>query len=176
MRNGYTVIQNSNDWSYKYHVYLAYSYEVQKFIIETVLTKLSELEYKVFSQDDIIPGLNLCSVIGNAIHVSRCVLLVVSSECEDSIEWSIAVHMANEEAIQRRKPITLALLYDGHCVDGIPGAEQLIHQDYFIDFPRNGSEHEITAFWADFEKKLISIDNTALETSMTCLARSNERS
>ncbi|KAH3746471.1 hypothetical protein DPMN_180879 [Dreissena polymorpha] len=175
MRNGYTVIPNCNDWAYKYHVYLAYSYEVQEFIIGTVLTKLSELGYKVFSQEDIIPGLNLCSVIGNAIHVSRCVLFVVSSGCEDSNEWSIAVHMANEEAIKRRKHITLALLY-GHCVEGIPGAEQLIHQDYFIDFPLNGSEHEVTAFWADFEKKLISIDNTALETSMTCLARNNERS
>ncbi|KAH3746456.1 hypothetical protein DPMN_180864 [Dreissena polymorpha] len=176
LRNGYSVIHDSNNRSYKYHVYVAYSYEVQEFIEDTVLPKLSELGYKVFSQEDIIPGLNLCSVIGNAIHVSRCVLFVVSSDCDDSNEWSIAVHMANEEAIQRRKPITLALLYDGHSVDGIPGAEQLIHQDYFIDFPRNGSEHEITAFWADFEHKLITIHNTALETSITCLARNNERS
>ncbi|KAH3746421.1 hypothetical protein DPMN_180828 [Dreissena polymorpha] len=163
MRNGYTVIPNSNDWSYKYDVYLAYSYEVQEFIIDTVLTKLSELGYKAFSQEDIIPGVNLCSVIGNAIHVSRCVVFVVSSNCEDSNEWCIAVHMANEEAIQRGKHITLAILYDYNCLDGIPGADQLIHQDYFIDFPRHGSDHEATAFWTDFENKLISIDNTAIE-------------
>ncbi|KAH3711806.1 hypothetical protein DPMN_071480 [Dreissena polymorpha] len=176
MRNGYTVIQNSNDWSYKYHAYLAYSYEGQEFIADTVLPKLSELGYKVFSQEDIIPGLNLCSVIGNAIHVSRCVLFVVSSGCEDSNEWTIAVHMANEEAIQRRKHITLVLLYDYNFVDGIPDADKLIHQDYFIQFPLHGSDHEVTAFWIDFEYKLNSIDNSAIETSMTCLARNNERS
>ncbi|KAH3746468.1 hypothetical protein DPMN_180876 [Dreissena polymorpha] len=161
---------------YKYHVYLAYSYEGQEFIADNVLPKLSELGYKVFSQEDIIPGLNLCSVIRKAIHVSRCVLFVVSSGCEDSNEWCIAVHMANEEAIQRRKHITLELLYDYNCLDGIPGADKLIHQNYFMEFPRHGSDHEVTAFWTDFEHKLISIDNSAIETSMTFLATNTERS
>ncbi|KAH3811827.1 hypothetical protein DPMN_140242 [Dreissena polymorpha] len=148
---GYSTIESSlRDLIFKYDLYLAYEDDVKEIVFDILKPKLLDLEYTVFTHDDILDGLPLYNVITKSIHASRVVVFVLSNGPRDSLEWKIAAHITNEESNHRQKPMSVALFYNSDSTVGLPEELQLLRRNAFIDYPVNGSEQEITAFWEDF--------------------------
>ncbi|KAH3810638.1 hypothetical protein DPMN_139032 [Dreissena polymorpha] len=162
-RNGYTSIEGSLRFQrFKYDIYLAYEEDAREFVLETLRPKLEEQEYVVFVLDDILEGLPLCNVLTKSIHSSRLVVFVLSNGSRESLEWTIAAHMTNEESTHRGKSISLAMFYDSNSTLGLPENLQLLRHDAFIDYPINGSEDELSAFYEDFKAKVSGIITTTV--------------
>ncbi|XP_052232458.1 toll-like receptor 4 isoform X1 [Dreissena polymorpha] len=159
--NDYTALDNSLRFSrFKYAIYLAYEEDAREFVLETLKPKLIQFEYVVFVHDDILDGLPLCNVLTKSIHASRVVVFILSNGSRQSLEWNIAAHITNEESNYRGKPISLAMFYNSDSTQGLPENLQLLRHDAFIDYPRNGSDGEITAFWEDLKTKVNVIVKT----------------
>ncbi|XP_052780207.1 toll-like receptor 4 [Mya arenaria] len=162
-RKGYTSLDNRDPFmfGYKYHVYVASFEEDKEFLMEHLAPKLREKGCKLFLQnDDILPGQNMYNVIGNALHVSRALLCVVSkSGCLSTEEWKVLMHMAHEEMHQRDKRMCLTMVLDTDNGSlSLPRSLQEICVQEVIDYPNN--EADQPAFWDDVKEKLIQIDNT----------------
>ncbi|XP_052816448.1 toll-like receptor 4 [Mya arenaria] len=162
-KNGYTSLDQRNPFmfGYKYHVYVASSEEDKEFVIEDLAPKLREKGCKLFLQvDDILPGQSACNVIGNALHVSRTLLCVVSrNSCLRTDEWKVLVHMAHEEMHQRDKRMCLTMVFDTHNWSlSLPRSLNELCASEVIDYPEN--EDDQPALWNDVKAKLDEIDNT----------------
>ncbi|XP_052821127.1 toll-like receptor 4 isoform X1 [Mya arenaria] len=162
-RKGYTSLDHRGSFmfGYKYHVYVASFEEDREFLIEHLSPKLREKGYKLFLQDDdILPGQNLCNVIGNALHVSRTLLCVVSrNSCLSTEEWKVLIHMAHEERNQRGKRMCMTMVLNTtNWSVSLPRSLMELCVSEIIDFPEN--EDEQPAFWNDLTVKLDEVDNT----------------
>ncbi|XP_052775433.1 uncharacterized protein LOC128213593 [Mya arenaria] len=148
-------------FGYKYHVYVASFEEDKEFLMEHLAPKLREKGYKLFLQnDDILPGQNLCNVIGNALHVSQTLLCVVSrNSCLSTEEWKVLIHMAHEEMNKRDKRMCMAMVLNTtNWSVSLPRTLKELCVSEIIDFPEN--EDEQPAFWNDLTVKLDEVDNT----------------
>ncbi|KAL4227002.1 hypothetical protein ACF0H5_014978 [Mactra antiquata] len=152
-RQGYTDL-NSVESRFKFDVYIALAEETRQFVFEKMKNKLEENNFRTFTQDDILPGQVLYSVITNAIHVSRAVIFVISKACEENKEWKIAMRMAHEESLNRGKPIFFGVLMDtcrrGHFCSDI---NEVIKRSC-IEYPGEDQPANEQTFWQELMEKI----------------------
>jgi len=167
-RAGYSSIDDDAESTlkYRFHVYIASTTENTGFSL-SLGDKLRARNYKVFHpQTDIIPGQNMYSFIANAIHISRVVLFVISEGCEEDNGWQIAMHMAHEESLQRDRKISL-----GVFIDRMPEFSWSLDilemlRRCSLEFPSNGDEQEIAAFYHELADKIEGLDDTPIVHSL----------
>lgn len=156
-RSGYISIDSLSDFGsrYKYDIYIASSPKDKEFVLQKMKSRLENEKIRLFIQDDdIIPGQNIYSMIANAIHVSRAVIMVISEGCEDENEWMIALRMAQQESLERGQPI-----FSGIFLDHEPGTPystdvREIRKRSYMDFPGDTQPANEQTFWAELIEKI----------------------
>lgn len=148
-RGGYVVI-GCLDIDFKFDVYIASVNEDMDFVTEQIKPRLAS-KYRIFLQDaDILPGQNMYCAIGNAIHISKMVIFVISHHGKNDPHLKIAIHFAQEETVKREQPVYLGLFRDVRPAEWSHGVQQ-IRRERYIDYPTEDDSVAIERFWQTCE-------------------------
>nr|UTM63724.1 Toll-like receptor [Ruditapes philippinarum] len=158
-RSGYISIDSLGAIGsrFKYDVYIASSPAPtdRDFVLHKMKSRLENEKIRLFIQDDdIVPGQNIYSMIANAIHVSRAVILIISEGCEKENEWMIALRMAHEESLNRGQPIFSGIFLDHEPATPYSPDIREIRKRSYMDYPGEMQPVNEQTFWMELIEKI----------------------
>lgn len=150
-KKGFSVAEHRMNC--KYDVFVAYSEDMKGFVNENLSTKLRGLRshYRLFLQhEDSLPGQDTIRYIGNTVHASKVVLFIVSKNCWNDLEWSVAVQMAHAESVYRNESMFFGIVVgEGMTDTSFPDVIQEIRKRrQLLFYPSTEDEIDLLEFWS----------------------------